>query len=59
MMLTWAAAWLIRGMMRDMLAAATSKGDEASITNAGCLFLVAVPGDVAIVWLIVNAWVKA
>lgn len=53
-MLTWAAAWLIRGMARDMLAAA-SAGDEVNITNAGCLFMAAVPGDVAIVWLIVNA----
>lgn len=58
-MLTWAAAWLIRGLAREMLSAASDRGDEVNITNAGCLFLAAVPGDVLIVALIVWAIVKA
>lgn len=50
-MLTWAIAWMIVSIFRE----AVEKNEDSSIvTNIGCLFILSIPADVMIAWLIIT-----
>lgn len=47
-MLTWAVAWTI-----VQLATRPKEGTEIDLENSGFLFMLTVPSDVIIIWLLV------